>query len=317
MARYRNVVFTHNNPTVALMFDEDKMEYLVYQEEIGESGNYHFQGYCEFKQQTRLAAAKQLLGGHSVHIEPRMGTQEEAINYCKKVDTRIPGTETFEEGIPRQQGKRADLIAFKDAVRGGARQRDLVDEHPVVLAKYPRFYNTLTAMFRPQRSTDLVVTLLIGDTGLGKTRAVMDRLGADSDFYVAPLSNGTVWVDGYDLHTKVLIDDFTGAASHVSLAFMLRLLDRYPVSVPTKGGHTWWMPDEVFVTTNIEPRDWYKWESRGNQYVALARRFHKVYLHYVPLSPTDRGVIEQHRATWWQENAPQEAANCDFSSLSQ
>ncbi len=309
------VVFTHNNPTEALVFDPAEMQYLVYQEEIGASGTYHFQGYCEFLRRKRLNAAKLLLGGPGVHIEGRRGTQAQAIAYCKKEATRIPHTEIVEEGEPKQQGKRVDLEGFKDAIKAGAKLRDLVDDHFGILARYPKFYSTLTSLNRPERSEELVVTLLIGPTGLGKTRRVMDEFGQDPNFFIAPLSNGTCWYDGYDGHTTVLLDDFAGAASHCSLCFMLRLLDRYPVPVPTKGSHTWWMPNKVFVTTNVEPRHWYKWENRGEQYVALARRFAKVYLYYVPLSDSDCGFIEQHRATWWRENAPQEAAHCDYSSL--
>jgi len=308
MSSFRCVVFTCNNPDGLLEFDAEKMVYLVYQEEVGEEGNYHFQGYCEFKGPTRLAAAKILLGDSegNVHIEPRRGTQQQAIEYSKKVDTRVDGP--YEFGTPRSQGKRVDLLGFKDAVMAGKRKRDLLEEHYLVIARYPKFYDQLTMLNRPTRTEDLVVTLLYGETGLGKTRSVMDRFGADEDFYVAPLNNGTMWYDTYDGHTKVLLDDFSGAASHLSLCSLLRLLDRYPVLVPTKGSHTWWLPTEVFVTTNILPKDWFKWENRAEQYKALARRFHKVVLYYTPLCDSDPGHVEQGES-WWRENAPTEAAN--------
>ncbi len=304
--RLRNVCFTLNNPTEAIVFDHEEMEYLIYQEEQPAGGTYHFQGYCEFKRQRSFNQAKACLGGNTVHLEPRYGTQAQAIAYCKKEDSRVSHTVPYEEGTPRTQGKRADLEGFKNAVMGGASQRDLLDEHLGIIARYPKFYQTLTLMNRPVRTTDLVVTLHIGDTGLGKTRAVMDEFGTDPSFYLAPLSNGTMWLDGYDRHGVVLLDDFGGATSHVSLCFMLRLLDRYPVLVPTKGGHTWWLPDAVHVTTNLLPKTWYKWESRGEQYKALARRFHKVYLYFVPLSNTHCGRVEQD-PVWWEENKPDEA----------
>ncbi len=303
MARYRNVCFTWNNPEGLLEFDEEKMEYLVYQEEVGDSGTYHFQGYCEFKKQISLGPAKELLGGARVHLEGRRGSQDQAIAYSKKEDTRIDGP--YEFGTPRSQGKRVDLEGFKDAVMSGKRKRDLLDDHFQIIARYPKFYEQLTMMNRPRRSTDLVVTLLYGDTGLGKTRSVIDRYGEDPDFYVAPLNNGTMWYDTFDGHTKVLLDDFGGASSHISLCSLLRLLDRYPVLVPTKGSHTWWLPNEVFVTTNLLPKLWYKWENRGEQYKALARRFHKVLLYYVPLSGADCGFVEQD-TVWWEENKPDE-----------
>ncbi len=304
--RLRNVCFTLNNPTEILDFDFDEMEYLIYQEEQPLGGTYHFQGYCEFKNQKSQAQAKALLGGDRVHLERRRGTQLEAIDYCRKEDSRVPYTVPIEEGTPRLQGKRMDLEGFKDAVLAGARQRELLDDHFGIVARYPKFYQTLTMMNRPERTTDLVVTLHIGETGLGKTRAVMDEFGTDPTFYRSPLNNGTMWFDTYDGHRTVLLDDFTGAASHLALCTLLQLLDRYPVLVPTKGSHTWWMPNAVHVTTNLLPKDWYKWEGRGEQYKALARRFHQVYLYYVPLSGTDCGRVAQD-PIWWQENKPDQA----------
>ncbi len=303
MSLLRNAVFTLNNPDELLEFNSQFMEYLVYQEEIGEHGTYHFQGYCEFKKRVRFNAAKLLLGGDGVHLEGRRGTQAQAIAYAKKEETRVAHTVPYEDGVPRVQGKRVDLEAFKDAVLAGDRMRDLIHDHPAIVARYPKFYHTLTQLTRPRRTTDLVVTLHYGETGLGKTRSVEDEWGSSPTFYRSPLNNGTMWFDGLDGQGVVLLDDFSGAASHLPLCTLLQLLDRYPLSVPTKGGHAWWLPDAVHVTTNILPRDWYKWEGREGQYKALSRRFTKVYLYYVPVSGTDCGRIEQD-PVWWQENKP-------------
>ncbi len=298
-----NCCFTWNNPDGEIFFDPEKMVYLVWQEEISESGTYHFQGYCEFTKRLTFNMAKAVLGGATTHVERRRGTQAQAIAYCKKDESRVPHTHPTEEGTPRQQGKRMDLEGFKDAVVAGDRLRDLIHDHTGVIARYPKFYQTLTMMHRPTRGTELTVTLHYGETGLGKTRSVYDQFEDDPEFYRTPLNNGTIWFDTFDGHTTVLLDDFAGAASHLTLCTLLQLLDRYPVLVPTKGGHTWWLPNAVHVTTNILPRDWYKWDGRCDQYKALARRFHKVYLYYVPLSGADRGRIEQD-SIWWQENKP-------------
>ncbi len=306
MARFRNVVFTWNDPDGLLFFDSEKMEYLVYQEEQGESGNYHLQGYCEFTEQLRLNAVKDLLGGATVHIERRRGSQAQAIAYCKKEDSRVAHTEPYEYGEPRLQGKRMDLEGFKGAVMGGSRMRELLDDHWGVVARYPKFYQTLTLLNRPKRTTDLVVSLLIGGTGLGKTRHVMEKYEGSDDFYIGALDNGTMWFDSYDGQSVVLLDDFSGASSHFPLCSLLRLLDRYPLLVPTKGGHTWWLPNEVFVTTNLLPKLWYKWENRGEQYKALARRFHKVSEYYVSLPGTHSSFIDQD-PVWWEQNKPDEA----------
>lgn len=312
------VCFTWNNPEGLIDFDPATMLYLVYQEEIGATGTYHLQGYCEFVKRTRQNLAKELLGGRTVHIERRMGTQDEAANYCKEQfntdgsEKRIPNTEYYEFGEMRQQGKRNDLEAFKNAVMQGARLKDLVDDHFATIARYSKFYTTLTSMSRPQRTQEPKVTLLYGDTGLGKTKYVIDRYGEDDNFWQSPVNNGTMWYDTYDRHGIVLIDDFAGAASHCTLNSLLLVLDRYPQLVPTKGSHTWWMPDEVYVTTNILPRNWFKWENRGGQYRALARRFTHLRLYYVPLPGTDNPLLEllstkESVQEWFQDNAPPEA----------
>ncbi len=302
MALFRNVCFTWNNPDGLLEFDEEEMVYLVYQEEMSDSGTEHLQGYCEFKNRTRLNKAKELLGGVTVHIEARRGTQEEAIDYSKKDDTRVG--DIFEYGTPRAQGKRGDLLAFKNAVMEDKKnKRDLWDEHYGTMARYPRFYNDMVMTMEPERTVDLKVILHIGETGLGKTRTVYDKYKGDPDFYRAPVSNDKMWLDGYDRHTKVLLDDFCGKASKTSLNFLLQLLDRYPVLVPTKGGHTWWMPDEIYVTTNIYPRDWYDFSTRMEQWRALARRFTTVKLFVLPMGASEP-LVEEQEQTWWDENAP-------------
>jgi len=285
------------------------MSYLVYQLEQGENGTIHWQGYVEFKRQTRLTTAKNLLGSNTIHLEARRGTGQEASNYCQKDDSRVQGSVPIILGVIRlpTPGKRNDLLEFKDAVKNGKRKRDLVDNHYGTLARYPKFYNTLTLMNRPRTIEAPQVILLIGEPGLGKTRYVYERHLADDELYVAPLSNGTPWYDEYDGHEAVLLDDFSGSSSHMQLVTLLRLIDRYPVMVPTKGAHCWFQPRTIYITTNILPKDWYKWEDRGVQYLALARRFSKVILFYTPLSAEDPGQVEQNLGEWWVENAPQEA----------
>lgn len=305
--QFRCVMFTINNPEGVPMYDGETMEYLLYQEEIGAEGTYHLQGYCEFTSRKTMNQAKALLGGVNVHIEARRGTQQQAIDYCKKEDSRVPHTSPYEYGQPKTQGKRNDLKDFKDLVMSGTkRKRDLIEDHYGTLARYPKFYDTLIMNNRPTRTTELEVILHYGGTGLGKTRTVMDLHQDDQDFYIAPLSNGTTWFDTYDGHRTVLLDDFAGAASHTTLVSLLRLLDRYPVLVPTKGSHTWWLPDRIYITTNILPKDWYKWENRGEQYKALARRIHKVKTFWDPLFENDVGY-QWEDEDWWKVNAPAEA----------
>lgn len=310
--QWQNVCFTWNNPGEdPIPFDVEQMHYLVYQLEVGENGTEHYQGYVEFKKRLRIHQMKALFGNNTIHFERRRGTAKQASDYCKKNDTRKEGHTFVEFGEMKETnpGSRKDLELFKDAVMSGQkRKRDLIDEHFGTLARYPKFYDLLKSVSRPTRAEGetLEVILHIGPTGLGKTKKVYDEHGDDPELYATPLSNGTPWYDGYDGHKIVLLDDFAGSASHLQLVTLLRLLDRYPVQVPIKGSHVWWFPNRIYVTTNIEPAKWYKWEGRERQYLALARRFTKVIEFYEPLHEDDQGYTIQG-PEWWKDNAPVEA----------
>lgn len=287
---YTNFCFTWNNPgSNPVPFDVEKMEYLVYQREVGASGTEHYQGYCELKRNMRLSGVKKLLGSNNIHVEVRRGTADEAADYCKKADTRKPGCEPVEFGEMKTPtpGVRNDINNFKDEALGlngheRKRKRDLVEDHAVILCKYPRFYNDLKALWVPERQKQLKVFLLIGPPGCGKTRSVYEAYRGDMrhDLWKSPLNNGTIWFDGYDEHPAALFDDFAGKASHMWLDTFLRIVDRYPENAPIKGTHTWWMPEVIFITTNLYPRDWWGWEKRAVQYQALARRFTAVFDFY-------------------------------------
>ncbi len=288
-----NICFTWNNPpnsvdgttVVQPTFHAEKMQYLVYQYEVSDSGTFHWQGYVEFKTQTRYNTARNYLHAPGAHCESRRGTQAQAIAYCKKEPTRVPGFAPIEHGTPRvtSQGQRADLVEFKEAIKEGKRKRELIDDHTTCMAKFGRFYDTVRGLYPPERTIERKIYLLIGPPRCGKTRSVMEqhRGTKRGTLFDMPLCNGTMWYDGYDGHSHVLIDDFAGAASHITLTNFLRVVDPWnPVQVPIKGGFTWWDPDVIYITTNIYPRDWYKWETRVIQYRAMAERFRAVFDFY-------------------------------------
>lgn len=302
-----NICFTWNNPPLTVdtrvvaqpNFVPEAMHYLVYQYERGENGTYHWQGYVELKARKTFTQVKNLLGSSTIHCENRRGTQEQAIDYCKKDDSRVPDSFPFEHGTPKisSQGTRNDLVEFKEAIKQGKRKRDLVDEHTACMAKYGRFYDTVRGLYPPERVHPRKTYLLIGPPRCGKTRSVMEQFRGDRRhlLFDMPLSNGTMWHDGYDGHSCVLIDDFAGAASHLSLTNFLRLIDPWnPVQVPIKGGFVWWDPDTIYITTNIWPREWYKWENRVIQYRAIAERFRAVFdfYEYEPLENPPVGTNE-------------------------
>ncbi len=62
------------------------------------------------------------------------------------------------------------------------------------------------------------------------------------------------WWDGYTSQSVIIFDDFYG---QIKISYMLRLLDRYPLRLPIKGGFTWARWTHVFITSNEEPENWW------------------------------------------------------------
>lgn len=254
---------------------EQAVRYIVFQEEEG-TGTHrrHYQGYVEFFRSVRLNDVKRIIDP-GAHCEPRRGTQAEAVAYCQK-EPRIAGPWAF--GTPSLgPGTRTDIACFRDAICNGSNKAQLIEDYPSLIARFPRFYYTVKSVTRPKRTVDFKVTLLFGDAGTGKTRHVWDKW-EDKGFWSLPIVTSQLWFDGYDGESCVLLDDFSGASSRVTLAVTLQILDRYPIQVPIKGGFVWWAPKRIAVTTNVHPNDWYKWEGRTSSYKALRRRFHEIYV---------------------------------------
>lgn len=272
MSQVKNFVFTINNPTITpdQLWEtlNTKAKYLIFQLEKGENGTPHFQGYCELSRKSRFTTIKALLP--QAHIEPRRGTQAQAKEYASKEDTRVEGPFEFGTFTPAEPGKRNDVIAFRDAILSGKRKRELLEEFPADLQRYPKFVEFCRSTIVQQPRTSLRVILLWGEPGLGKSRMAFE---STDDLYTVPIGKD-LWFDGYDGQTSLLLDDFSG---EMKLVHLLRLLDIYPMQVPVKGVFVNLVATTIWITSNKPPLEWYDWEKHGNvRYRALMRRFHKI-----------------------------------------
>jgi len=244
------------------------------QEEAGAStGLRHYQGYAEFAGAKRVSALKKI--DKSVHWESRMGTAKQASDYATKADTRVAGPWIWGELANPEPtpGKRTDL---EDAMQlYEAEGIDaVVEQHPTTYARYYRGMDRVLFIKNRHQIRDNAptVTLLYGPPGCGKSRYVHDNV---EKVYTIPVTDG-FWFDNYFNDDNVLLDEFEGAASKWTLTNLNRVLDRYAVMLPTKGGFTHWKPKHIYITTNTHPLNWYNYENRQDRYKALARRFTKV-----------------------------------------
>ncbi len=114
-------------------------------------------------------------------------------------------------------------------LRGGDTLRAIAKEHPSQYIRYSAGIEKFKNLACPPPARDSVsVYILYGPPGCGKTRAVYDRYGGeDGLLWRTPLGGEGKWFDGYDGHENVLIDDFDGRMSKVTLRTVLQMIDRY------------------------------------------------------------------------------------------
>jgi hypothetical protein len=250
--------------------DSDEIEYLIYGKEGQEQGRTpHLQGFVCLKQRRSLAFVKNLLCTR-LHAEPRRGTVQQAAEYCEK-----EGDVWSFGRRPAGQGERSDLKRVHGAIKEGKTLAQIAELHPQEFIRYHSGITKLRSFYQAKRTWQTEVYVYWGATGTGKTRKAFEEAGEDSFIYP-----GRGWFDGYDGQDKVVFDEYHGGEFPITQ--LLRLLDRYPMSVQIKGGFVNWKPRKLWITSNISPDDWYP-QAKEEHKLALRRRLFQVMHFNAPL----------------------------------
>lgn len=208
--------------------------YLIYQEEIGESGTHHFQGYIEMPKSVRFTH----FGMHGAHFEKAHGSAEECKKYCSKEETRVDGPYEFGT-ISRGQGSRADIIALRDAVKVGKTKREIFEDDSLTVAA-TKFSRGMEDMFQafatPVSRENIRVVFHYGPPGTGKTFCCHHP----DAYYFDGNSNG-FW-NGYKGQDTLILDEFSGRT--LPPLELQRVCDMYPLMINVKGGS---MPCKVCI----------------------------------------------------------------------
>lgn len=134
-------------------------------------------------------------------------------------------------------------------------------------------YSVRAALYKP-----VEVHVFWGAPGTGKTRAALEHC----TYRMCMQPKLPSWWDGY-ISGNVVLDDF--ADSQLSISGLLTITDSYQVRLPVKGGHVYSKWDKLYITSNIDPREWYKGVNMARR-TALADRITSV-THYA--GPSQRG----------------------------
>lgn len=264
----------------------DFVNFAIWQEEKGHGsidpitkqpieGNIHLQGYIDLKKPMRLRQVtteifnpgSKLTGIYLLtpHLEPRIGTREQAIAYCEKQDTRISGP--YSRGVvirESQQGKRFDLKHTCEEITSGKQLIDVALDNPTEFIRYSRGMQQLATFVQLRNLPtfrDIQCRVVYGPTRCGKS-SLAYYLDGNRSKPIDPLTvykldciGQTIWFDGYVNQKNLLVDDFYG---QIPITYMLKMLDHWPFQVQIKGGTVYAAWTQVLITSNCHPREWYR-----------------------------------------------------------
>lgn len=246
-------------------------KYLVFQVEVGENGTPHVQGFVQFEDKLRLTALKKL--HKKAHWEKRRGTPDEAANYCKKEDSRIDGP--YEDGYMSYEAT-MKLHMVAKAIKENGLDR-AIERFPESYLSLARGMESLAKFYAKPRDPNNppVVTVLYGKSGAGKTRYAMECFPQPYLLGAAGGASSSDFVGDYRPleHQTFVLEEFYGDWKFRNL---LRILDRYPNEVQTKGGYQQFLASHVVITSNVPPDEWYPKLTLAGRTEPLHRRIHNL-----------------------------------------
>lgn len=244
-------------------WNSEAIQFATWQiEQCPESGKYHIQGTLQLKSSTRLTGVKKILSDSKIHLEKCINW-EKSKEYCNKEQSRVEGP--FTMGTEVSQGQRVDLESLCEMVREKRPMREIATANPVAWVRAYKGLGALYSMINPAVAIERKCALFWGETASGKTRAVYDNL---ADVY-SVFCIKQPWFDNYVGQENVLFDECgPGMMNHNLLK---RLLDRYPMDVPIKGGSVAWSAKRIVLTSNVPMHMWFSGIT-DMDYAALNRR---------------------------------------------
>lgn len=136
-------------------------------------------------------------------------------------------------------------------IDNGSNDETLAEADFPLWCKYNRafqIYRTLKSKPRKLDHSPKVI-ICIGPTGTGKSKWALDEY--PKGFWK---TKGNWW-GRYEGEMAVIVDEFYG---WIPFDTLLRLTDRYPLLLETKGNHVELQADTWIFTTNKDPKAWYQ-----------------------------------------------------------
>lgn len=291
---------SHPNP------DEGPLQFYCYQQEICPTTNkVHYQMYVIFKARIRFSTVKKTLEKvyefKKYHIEESRGTPQHNINYCQKEESCVAGT-YVQWGVPPEvssQGKRSDLQNIMKKLTDNEQIGNILQEIPQSI-KYIGHMEKAKVYLSKPALRDISVEYIHGKPGTGKSRMVYEKIQHYS-YYTPLITETQIWFDGYQGEDILWLDDID--ISKYPREFILRLLDRYPLKLPIKGGSVNANYTKVYITSN------YHFTTIKDP--AILRRIHKETLKQ---NVTHASDLQEHGQHFERDEEREERVACPEST---
>lgn len=228
---------------------KDNLNEYVIAIEDHKDGNPHLHCYFKLENEINYKNFKKLdwLGGKHGNYQIQRSPKH-VLSYCIKDGDYIAN---FDVPAKLQAMKGKKKYVGEAILTGKRKLTDLVNEDASLLydiEHWNRAINTYHFLSQPKRNHPMEVHIWWGDSGTGKSRQARET------YPDAFWKNKGQWWDGYKNEETVIIDEFYGWLDY---DFILRLCDRYPLTVPIKGGHAQFNSKRIIFTSNQRWEDWW------------------------------------------------------------
>lgn len=245
------------------------------------------------------------------HIEKAYGSVQQNVDYIKKQGKweNTDKTETIVEGsfeeygtIPSEsQELDPTMYQLLEDIKDGKSTMQIIEENPSLafrIKDIETIRQTYLAEKYSRENRDLIVTYIWGEPGVGKTRGIFEKHGAENICRITNYRTGRGLDFGsYSNSQDVLV--FEEFHSQVPIEDMLNYLDIYPIMLPARYNDKVACYTKVYITSNVPFEDQYS-ELRlrlGMHGVlkAFERRVHNI------LEYKKDGTIIEHKLTKKEE----------------
>lgn len=222
-----------------------RVVYMIGQLEQGSTTGYlHYQILVHFNRAVRGAFIKKTFTRSTNH-ELCNGSLEQCETYVTKDDTRVDGPWALGEPL-KQRNNPNDWKEIYESAKCG--NYDVIP-HDILIRSYSQIRRITQDNLQPV-AIQREVFVFWGTTGAGKSH----KAWTDASFNAYPKDPRTKFWDGYQGQEHVVIDEFRGG---IDIAHMLRWCDQYPVIIEVKGSSTVLKATKIWITSNLDPRQWY------------------------------------------------------------